>query len=121
MSYIIALDEGTTSTRGEYVVNKWIEFDLSKYNIIVNEGETLVFGDSSDTVHLAYSKEDKELLNFYTVRPIPESGSATNTSNSVAMSFLVDVMVSDYAEISNFADHLEMIKKLEAIAKKKTS
>lgn len=39
---------------GWYNVNQWVEVDLTAYNIILDEDETILYGDVSDTVVVAY-------------------------------------------------------------------
>jgi len=103
---------GTTSTRGEYVVNKWITLDLSKYNIYVNEGETVVFGDLTDTVRLAFLRTDIKDLNFYGV-----IGYSTNPKGVNPFAYLADVKVAD-VEVVTLEQHIEKLKQKEEIAKR---
>ena len=100
--------EGTQSTRGEYVVNKWITLDLAKYGVVVEEGETIVFGDIADTVRLAYSATSITGLDFYSLKGVPSTG---NTANS--MGYLADVIVADYTQTVSFEEHLELLKEVE--------
>ena len=99
---------GSQSTRGEYVVNKWIKLDLTKYNIVVKEGETIVFGDTSDTVRLAYSTTNIADLNFYSVKGVPSTGSTSNN-----LGYLADVGVADCKEEASFEVHLEKLNQKE--------
>ena len=103
---------GTQSTLGEYVVNKWITLDLTKYNITVNEGETVVFGDLNDTVRLAYSTTNITTLNFVSLKGVPSTNSGNNS-----MGYLADVVVADYTILTTMQEHLENLQKLENAAK----
>ncbi|MBR2908978.1 MAG: hypothetical protein IKC11_01365, partial [Clostridia bacterium] len=99
---------GAQSTRGEYVVNKWISLDLTKYNIVVEEGETIVFGDINDTVRLAYSATTISGLDFYSLKGVPSTGSTSNN-----LGYLADVVVADCKEEASFEVHLEKLKQKE--------
>ena len=101
---------GLTSTRGEYVVNKWITLDLSKYNIYVNEGETVLFGDITDTVRLAYKNTNINELNFWSLRNFNDIGYS-------AFGYLADVKVADVEGIT-LEQQLEKLQQKEDVAKR---
>lgn len=46
------------NTLTDTVVNRWITVDVSSYNIEINEGEFLAFGDSTNNVLIAKDQED---------------------------------------------------------------